>query len=110
MSLFLAIVVALFKSKARLEALNALIRQQLIVLRHKIPTRVHIHAPATRCRRHSMGCDADCARLEDAMTSSGANEFSSSARLEEALDRWTVARFLGSQIRAYSVMLRYRVA
>lgn len=46
MSLFLAIVVALFKSTARLEAQNALLRQHLIILRHKIPTRVRIHAPA----------------------------------------------------------------
>ena len=38
-SLFLAVVASLFRSKARLEAENALLWQQLIVLRRKMPGR-----------------------------------------------------------------------
>ena len=40
--LFLAIVASLFKSRARLEAENTALRQQLIVLRRKLPGRVKL--------------------------------------------------------------------
>src|ERR1039458_6610842 len=41
-SLFLALLTAQFKSKIRLEAENAAFRQQLIVLRRKVPGRVRL--------------------------------------------------------------------
>ena len=40
--LFLAIFASLFKSRARLEAENTALRQQLIVLRRKLPGRVKL--------------------------------------------------------------------
>ena len=40
--LFLALLVAPFKSKSRLEAENAALRHQLIVLRRKVPGRVRL--------------------------------------------------------------------
>src|ERR1019366_2866484 len=41
-SLFLALVAAPFKSKSRLEAENAVLRHQLIVLRRKVQSRVQL--------------------------------------------------------------------
>jgi hypothetical protein len=41
-SLFLALVASPFKSKSRLEAQNAVLRQQLIVLRRKAQGRVRL--------------------------------------------------------------------
>ena len=38
----LAVVASLFKSRARLEAENAVLRQQLIVLRRELPGRVRL--------------------------------------------------------------------
>ena len=46
--LALAIVASLFKSRARLEAENAALRQQLIVLRRKLPGRVEL--------KNGLGC------------------------------------------------------
>jgi hypothetical protein len=40
--LFLALLTAQFKSKSRLEAENAALRHQLIVLRRKVPGRVRL--------------------------------------------------------------------
>jgi hypothetical protein len=42
LSLFLALVVSLFKSRVRLEAENAVLRHQLIVLRRKVQGRVRL--------------------------------------------------------------------